>query len=67
MPDCIRCNAPLTPDEIGLTKKLFNRGAVEFFCYPCMAAHFEVTVDLLKQKVEEFREMGCTLFEPRGQ
>ena len=61
--NCRLCGAPLTHDEIGLTKKLINRGSTEFLCYACMAQHFGVTVDLLRQKVEQFREMGCTLFE----
>jgi len=62
---CRLCGASLSHDGVGLTKKLINRGAVEFLCYNCMAEHFAVTVDLLKEKVEQFREMGCTLFEPR--
>ena len=62
---CRRCGAPLTRDEIGLTKKLINRGCTEFLCYPCLAERFDVTVDLLRDKVEQFREMGCTLFETR--
>lgn len=62
---CRRCGAPLTQDEIGLTKKLINRGCTEFLCYPCLAERFDVTVDLLRDKVEQFREMGCTLFEAR--
>jgi hypothetical protein len=61
-PACIRCRAPLTRDEIVLTKKLINRGCTEFLCYTCLAAHFQVTVEDLLRKVEEFREMGCTLF-----
>ena len=61
-PLCMRCAAPLTRDEVGLTKKLINRGATEYLCFACLAAHFQVTTDLLKQKVVEFREMGCTLF-----
>lgn len=66
MPEtCIRCGAPLTNDEIGLTKKLINRGTTQFLCYECLAKHFQVTVALLKEKVEQFREMGCMLFEPR--
>ena len=64
MPEtCQRCGAPLTRDEIGLTKKLINRGCTEFLCYECLAKHFRVSVDLLKAKVEQFREMGCTLFQ----
>ena len=65
-PVCICCGIPLTPDEIGLTKKLINRGSTEFQCYACLAEHFRVSVELLKEKVEQFREMGCLLFEPRS-
>ena len=64
MPDtCQHCGATLTRDEIGLTKKLINRGCTEFSCYECLAKHFQVTVTLLKEKVEQFREMGCVLFD----
>ncbi len=65
-PACIRCHAPLSNDEVGLTKKLINRGSTEFQCYSCLAEHFRVSVELLKEKVEQFREMGCLLFEPRS-
>lgn len=66
MPEtCQQCGAALTHDEIGLTKKLINRGATSYLCYPCLAEKFQVSVDTLKDKAEEFREMGCTLFEPR--
>ena len=64
MPDtCLRCGQPVTRDEIGLTKKLINRGTTQWLCYTCMSRHFDVTVDALRRKVEEFREMGCLLFE----
>ena len=60
---CHQCQAPLSRDEVGLTKKLINRGTTEFLCYECLAKHFRVTVELLREKVEQFREMGCTLFQ----
>lgn len=60
---CLQCASPLTRDEIGLTKKLINRGCTEFLCFRCMAEKFDATVADLLRKVEEFREMGCTLFE----
>ena len=59
---CLQCASPLTRDEIALTKKLINRGTTRFLCYECLAKHFQVSVELLREKVEEFREMGCTLF-----
>lgn len=62
---CRSCHSPLSRDEAGLTRKLINRGCTEFLCYDCLAKHFRVSVDLLKEKVEHFREMGCMLFDPR--
>ena len=59
---CKICGGPLTHDDVGLTKKLINRGAEEFLCISCLAKKFEVTVADLQKKIQEFREMGCTLF-----
>lgn len=62
---CIKCGAKLTPNDIGLHRKLINRGAMEFMCIRCLAKKFKVTVERLEQKIEEFREWGCTLFPPK--
>jgi hypothetical protein len=64
LPGCIRCGRPLEPDEIGLTKKLINRGAVQFYCLSCLSRRFDVPEEALREKIREFREMGCTLFLP---
>ena len=67
MAECAACNSALTLDEIGLTKKLINRGCTDFLCYACLARRFDVTQEALRRKVREFREMGCTLFqEPKA-
>ena len=60
---CTRCSVPLTKDDIGLTRKMINRGAQEFLCVPCLANHFELPEKILREKISEFRAMGCTLFE----
>ena len=62
MPACIACGRALHPDEIALTKKLINRGAEEFLCISCLSRKFEVTEETLRDKIVQFREMGCTLF-----
>ncbi len=62
MPHCIKCGNKLTRDEIGLHKKLCNRGASEHLCIECLSAHFHVPVPLLREKIEQFRKDGCTLF-----
>ena len=60
---CRTCGRRLTKDEIALTRKLVNRGAAEFCCLSCLADHFQVSEDALREKIIQFREMGCTLFD----
>ena len=60
---CFLCGKrDLARDEIGLNKKLINREIRRFFCIECMAEYFEVDVDFLREKIEEFKQQGCTLF-----
>ena len=63
---CARCGAILTKDEAALTKKLINRGTTRYYCMDCLAKYFEVPVKNLYDKLEEFREAGCTLFAPKA-
>lgn len=60
---CYVCGKELTKNEIGLTKKLIDRGATRFYCLACLAEYLEVTEDELLAKIEEFKEEGCTLFK----
>lgn len=53
---------PLERDEVGITQKLIDRHAVDFYCLPCLAAYLEVDEEALVAKIEEFKEEGCTLF-----
>ncbi|HBR31785.1 MAG: hypothetical protein PHD46_03920 [Eubacteriales bacterium] len=59
---CKECGSALDSDDIGATKKLINRGATEFLCIPCLAAHFGVSEELIRKKIEEYRSYGCSLF-----
>jgi len=63
MPECICCGAHLTRNDIGATKKLVNRGAEEFLCIPCLAKKFKVDEELIYKKIDEWRGMGCMLFD----
>lgn len=65
MPNCYSCGKVLTEDEIGLHKKLVNRGAESFLCLSCLAEKFECPQQRLLEKIEEFRGMGCTLFSQK--
>ena len=63
MSSCTACGRELTPDEIALTKKLVSRGAESFLCLSCLAKKFAVSEELLREKIDQFRQMGCTLFQ----
>ena len=62
MAQCMQCGRSLTGDEIGLHKKMINRGATEFLCISCLAEVYHCEESLLEKKIEQFREQGCMLF-----
>ncbi len=63
MEHCKTCGRELTRDEIGLTKKLINRGATEFLCLACLAKKFDMTEKECQTLIAHFREAGCHLFQ----
>ncbi len=60
---CYVCGKDISKNEVGLTKKLINRNAKDFYCLSCLAEYLEVTEEELKDKIEEFKDEGCTLFQ----
>lgn len=52
----------LSKNEIGLTKKLVDANSKKFYCLSCLAEYLEVTEEELLDKIEEFKDEGCTLF-----
>ena len=63
MNNCKKCGKELSGNDIGLTKKLINRGSIEFLCIDCIAEKFDCTKELLEEKIRQFKESGCTLFK----
>ena len=59
---CARCGAALKKADVAMTRKMVNRGAKDFYSRACLAEHFELTEDILREKIKEFKAMGCTLF-----
>lgn len=60
---CAFCDKEnLSKDEIGLTKKLIDKNPSKYYCIDCLAEYLGVTAEELYDKIEEFREEGCTLF-----
>ena len=50
-------------DTIGINKKLLGTDITNFYCMECLANYLECTVEELLDKIEEFKEEGCTLFK----
>ena len=59
---CEYCDLSLCKDEIALNKKLISKNTKQFLCFNCLANHLDTSVEELKEKIEEFKEEGCTLF-----
>lgn len=47
---------------IGLNLKLIDRHASSYYCLPCLSEITECSESALWQKVQDFKEEGCTLF-----
>ena len=61
--NCFVCGKEnLSKNEIGLTKKLLDKNTQQYYCLDCLAEYLEIDTDFLIEKVEEFKEQGCTLF-----
>lgn len=62
--DCIICGQQnLSKNTIGINKKLLGEDIENFYCMYCLAEYLGCTVEELLEKIEEFKEEGCKLFE----
>jgi biotin operon repressor len=62
--DCYICGKEnLAHNEIGLNKKLIGRDVKKLHCLQCLADYLELSVDELEERVQEFKDAGCDLFE----
>ena len=60
---CISCGkTELSKDEIGINLKLIGEDTQNFYCLDCLATVLDVTTQDILDKIEEFKEEGCTLF-----
>ena len=61
--ECVMCSkSNLDKDTVGINKKLLGREIVNYYCMDCLADYLGCTVEELIEKIEEFKEEGCTLF-----
>lgn len=61
---CSSCGKEaLDKNEVGINKKLLGEQVTAYYCMDCLADYLEVTVQDILDKIEEFKEQGCKLFE----
>lgn len=62
--ECLACGKnPLNKNTIGINKKLLGKEIKKFYCIDCLADYLGCTAEDLYEKIEEFKEEGCTLFD----
>lgn len=61
---CISCGKiPLSKDEIGINLKLLGEDINSFYCLDCLSDYLCVDTQDILDKIEEFKEEGCKLFD----
>ena len=61
---CVICGKEIREKNVlGINKKLLGEDSINFCCMDCLADYLDVTVDDLNEKIEEFKDEGCKLFE----
>lgn len=61
--NCIACGKKkLDKDTIGINKKLIGEDVKTFYCMDCLADYLGCKVQDILDKIEEFKEEGCKLF-----
>lgn len=62
--NCVACGLENLPkNTLGINKKLLGAEIENYYCLDCLASYLDVTVEELLDKIEEFKEEGCKLFE----
>lgn len=62
MKKCMNCQRSLIKDEIALNKKLLGKATKQFLCLGCLSEYLNTDQEILLEKIEQFKEEGCTLF-----
>lgn len=61
---CVACGTEnIDKNTFGLNKKLLGTGIKNYYCMDCLADYLDVTVEELLDKIEEFKDEGCKLFD----
>lgn len=62
--NCVSCGKKnLDKNTIGINKKLLGEDISDFYCLDCLAETLSCSVDDILDKIEEFKNEGCKMFE----
>lgn len=62
--NCVSCGKEtLEKNEIGINIKLLGEQTEAFYCMNCLAEYLGVSEEDIFDKIEEFKEQGCKLFD----
>ena len=62
--NCVSCGKEaLGKNEIGINQKLLGEQVSAYYCLDCLADYIGVSIEDIINKIEEFKEQGCKLFE----
>ncbi|MCD7774530.1 MAG: hypothetical protein LUG85_06935 [Clostridiales bacterium] len=62
--ECVICGkAHLDKNTVGINKKLLGEEIENLYCMDCLADYLGCSVRELLDKIEEFKEEGCKLFQ----
>lgn len=59
---CYVCKHKVEKDDVSLCKKMLGKKTRQFFCREHLAEFLGTDIESLSQKIEQFKEEGCTLF-----
>lgn len=59
---CTNCSKSLKKDEIALSKKMLGKNTKQFLCLDCLGEFLNTDTEILLEKIEQFKDEGCTLF-----
>lgn len=61
---CVACGKiDLDKDTVGVNRKLLGTDVKSFYCMDCLADYLGCTSQDILEKIEEFKEEGCKLFQ----
>ena len=62
--NCFICGKEnLLRNEVGLNQKLIGQDVEKIHCIDCLAEYLEISTEDLIERIQEFKDSGCTLFE----